>query len=117
KLRMSSLSTSTGANQKASSPCDGSTNPTQERLARVPAPYILDSGFGGDGEAASRAKSFGRNFKSRSSLLPFVFGTIHHLNHPFHQSQIVAVITGNLFRVVRILDVFFQNGIQDLVGW
>src|ERR1700680_4998682 len=73
------------------------------------------AGLGGDGKAAAQAKGLRRNFQSRRSLLALVFSAIHHLKHPLHQRQIIAMIGRNLFGGVRIFDVFFKDCIEYLV--
>ena len=72
--------------------------------------------FGGDRKTASVAESFGGNLQSRSSLLALVFAAIHHANHALHQPKIEATVGGNLLRGMRLFDVVFENGIENLIG-
>src|ERR1019366_2230195 len=83
-----------------------------QRSGRKP---ILHFSFGRDRKAAAIAKSLGGNLKPGSSLLALVLTSIDHLNDPLHQRQIETMIGGYLLCRMGILDVIFQNGIEDLI--
>src|SRR5215472_12182755 len=81
----------------------------------VAPPVASEIHFGGNGKAASVAKRLGRNLDSRRRLLTLILVALHHANYAFHQFQIEAVLPRNLLGRVRLLNIVFENLIQDLI--
>ena len=72
-------------------------------------------GLGSNGKAAAKTKCLGRNFNAGSGLLALVFASIDHLDYSPHQRKVEVMIRGDLFGRVQVLDIIFQDRIENIV--
>src|ERR1700687_1232244 len=70
-----------------------------------------------DGEAPPDAERFRGDLQPGGRLLPLVFVAVHFINDVLDQPAIETQAIGDLLRRPVLLDIGFEDGIENVIGW
>src|SRR6202049_3062292 len=76
---------------------------------------ILDSKLLGHRKTPANAESFGSDLQSRAALFALVSVLIRAPRNLPNQVQGESIVIGDLFRTAQVLDVSFQDAVQDVI--